>query len=289
MHEPDRRRFACRHSQNKPRRMESECMKIPVYGLKGTEKKSMTAVKAFSRPVRTDLIKRAVQAERAAMRQPYGTDPEAGKKTSAHYHGRRGIRHSMMNREMARMKRIHGTGFLNMRARFVPQAVKGRKAHPPKADKAWNRKLNKKERIAALLSAASATFRRDWVEKRGYNLQYVKHIPIVIEDGLQEVTVIKDFRQILDNLGLMDEVNRLGSKKVRSGKGTMRGRRYKKRRGMLFIVSEDKGFVRAARNFPGIEVCEVGNLGVEMLAPGADPGRLCIWTESAVNKMEELA
>ena len=29
--------------------------------------------------------------------------------------------------------------------------------------------------------------------------------------------------------------------------------------------------------------------GVDMLAPGAEPGRLCIWTEGALRKMEELS
>jgi large subunit ribosomal protein L4e len=264
-------------------------MKVKVYNLKGSEKSSFTAGSGFSKPVRTDLIKKAVQSEQAAIRQPYGTDPRAGMKTSAHYHGRRGIRHSMMNREMARMKRIHNSGFLSMRARFVPQAVKGRRAHPPKAEKIWDKKLNKKERIAALFSAASATFSKEWVEKRGYDLQYVKSIPIVVEDKLAEVTVIKDFKQILDNLGLLEELGRLGDKKIRSGRGTMRGRRFKKKRGMLFIVNEDKGLVKAVRNIPGLEVVEADNLFVEMLAPGADPGRLCVWTEGAVRKLEELA
>lgn len=264
-------------------------MKVPVYGLNGTQKKIISLDKAFSKPVREDLIRRAVKSEQASMRQPYGTDPEAGKKTSAVYRGRRGIRHAMMNREMARMKRITSTRTLYMRARFVPQAVKGRKAHPPKPEKVWDRKINKKERIAALLSAASATTQREWVEKRGHDIQYVKHIPLVVEDRLQEINVIKDFRQVIDNIGLAEELKRLEAKKVRSGKGTMRGRRYKKKRGMLFIVGEDKGFSRVARNFPGVEVAEARNLGVEMLAPGTHPGRLCVWTESAVKSMEELA
>jgi large subunit ribosomal protein L4e len=264
-------------------------MKIPVYSLKGTQKGSISLDQAFSKPVRPDLIRKAVRSEQAAKRQAYGTDPEAGKRTSAHYHGRRGIRHSMMNREMARMKRIHGSGYLNMRARFVPQAVKGRKAHPPKAEKVWTRKVNKKERIAALISATAATLDRECIQKRGFSkIEQVKHIPLVVEDKLQEVAVLKDTRQVLDNLGLLEELDRLSGRKVRSGRGTMRGRRLKKKRGMLMIINEDKGLVKAARNMEGLEICEVGNLGVEALAPGAEPGRLCIWTEGALKKLEEL-
>src|SRR3990172_1377076 len=125
-------------------------MKVPVYSLKGEVKESKDFHKAFSEPVRTDLISRAVAVERSGSRQPYGTDPLAGKRTSAHYHGRRKVRHSMMNREMSRMARIHGTGFMHMTARFVPQATKGRKAHPPKGEKVWTLEMNKKERMKAL-------------------------------------------------------------------------------------------------------------------------------------------
>jgi large subunit ribosomal protein L4e len=264
-------------------------MKVTVYSLKGTKKAEITVERVLSNPVRTDLIKRAVHTEQDAKRQPYGTDPAAGMRSSAHYHGRRGIKHSMMNREMARMKRIHGSGYLHMRARIVPQATKGRKAHPPKAEKVWTRKINKKERMAALISAVSATFNKDWVSKRGYDLRYVKGVPLVVENNLQEVNVIKDFKQVLENLGLLEIVDNLGARKTRSGKGTMRGRKYKKKRGMLFVVNEDRGLSRAARNMPGIEVCEAANLSVEMLAPGAEPGRLCVWTEGAIKKMEELA
>jgi large subunit ribosomal protein L4e len=260
-------------------------MKIPVYGLKGTQRGSI----AVAKPVRPDLIMRAVQAEQASTRQPYGSDPKAGKKTSAHYHGRRGVRHAMMNREMARMKRITSPGFLYMRARYVPQAVKGRKAHPPKGEKNWFRKINKKERLAALFSAASATSNKEWIERRGHTIQHVKHIPLVVEDRLEEISILKDFKQVMENLGLLEEMNKLGKKKIRSGRGTMRGRKFKKKRGMLFIITEDKGIVKAVRNLLGLEVCEVGNLDVEMLAPGASPGRLCIWTEGAVKNMEELA
>jgi large subunit ribosomal protein L4e len=264
-------------------------MKIPVYDLKGTQKGSLTLAKALTRPVRPDLIKRAVLAEQAFLRQAQGTDPEAGKKTSAHYHGRRGIRNSMMNREMARMKRIHSSGHLYMRARFVPQAIKGRKAHPPKTERDWTMKVNKKERRAAMLTAAAATLDNSWVQKRGHRLEGIRHIPLVVDDKIQSVNAIKDVRQILDNLGLLDELARYGEKRVRSGKGTMRGRKFRLKRGMLFIISEDRGFVTASRNFPGLAICEVADLDVETLAPGAEPGRLCIWTEGAVKKVEELA
>ncbi len=121
-------------------------MQTSIYDIKGKVKGKITIPKIFSVAVRKDLIEKAVLAERSRKRQPYGSDPLAGKRTSAHYHGRRSIRWSMMNREMARTKRIHNQGGLNYTARFVPQATKGRKAHPPKAEKKWKLKINKKSK-----------------------------------------------------------------------------------------------------------------------------------------------
>ncbi len=263
-------------------------MKIPVYSLKGEVKKNVDIARVFSETVREDLIRRAVSAEQAAKRQPYGVDPLAGKRTSAHYHGRRGIRHSMMNREMARMKRIHHPGFLYMTARFVPQAVKGRKAHPPKAEKIWKKKINKKERLKALFSALSATIKKDLVLSRGHKIKSIKHLPLVLEDKFQEIKRVKKVREVLEKFGFSEELERIKEKKVRAGKGKNRGRKHKKKRGPLIIISEDKGIFRAARNIPGIEVTEVENLTVEKLAPGSKPGRLCIWTESALTKLENI-
>jgi large subunit ribosomal protein L4e len=264
-------------------------MKVPVHRLGGGVKGQASVARVFSERVRPDLIKRAVLAEHANSRQPYGADTLAGKRTSAHYHGRRGIRHSMMNREIARMKRIHNQGFLNLTARFVSQAVKGRKAHPPKAEKNWAQKINKKERKKALLSAIAASSDKDLVAARGHKLGGVKHVPLVVEDKLQELGKLKDVKKALVSLGLEGELERSKEKKVRAGKGKMRSRRYAKKKGPLFIIKEDKGIVRAGRNLPGVDIVEAKNLTVDLLAPGITPGRLCVWTESALKEMDKYA
>jgi large subunit ribosomal protein L4e len=262
-------------------------MKVPVYTLKGEVKKSMDFARAFSEPVRIDLISRAVLAEQSNNRQPYATDPFAGKRTSAHYHGRRKVRHSMMNREMARMARIHGTGYLSMTARFVPQAVKGRKAHPPVIGKVWKKGLNKKEHVKAIFSAVSATASRDYVFSRGHKAEGVKHIPLIIESDVEHVKGIKEITEALNVLGLGKEIERAKGKKVRSGKGTQRGRRYKRRKSVLIVVSDYRGVEKAARNIPGVDVIRVNDLRVEHLAPGGMPGRLTLWTEGAIEHFEK--
>lgn len=256
-----------------------------IYSVNGATKGRIALLPAFSKPVRKDIIKKAVLSERNAQRNPYGPNKLAGMRTSAHYHGRRGTRYSMMNREMARMKRIHGGGFLSFTARFVPQAVKGRKAHPPKPEKKWEQKINKKERQAALLSAISASCKMEIVEKRGHKIGDVKELPIIVESKIEEMKKAKQVRVLLEKLGLKPELERCKEKKVRAGKGKRRGRKYKKKKGPLIIVKEDKGIVKAGRNIPGVDVVLVRNLQVQDLAPGGHPGRICIWSEGAFEKI----
>jgi large subunit ribosomal protein L4e len=262
-------------------------MKVPVYTLKGQPKGTVEIAKAFSAPVRKDVIKRAVAAERAAARQAYGADPVAGHRSSAHYHGKRHYRHTMMNREMARMKRIHGSGFLHFTARVVPQARKGRKAHPPKAEKIWDKKVNKKEMALAMLSAVSASADKEMLAARGHILNGAKSIPLVLEDSVQGLKRTKETAELLKALGLEDEMVRVSEKKIRQGKGKARGRKYRTRTGPLFIVKEDNGLVRASMNLPGVDSATVTGLSVEMLAPGGQPGRLCIWSKSALEEFEK--
>jgi large subunit ribosomal protein L4e len=278
-------------------------MKINVYTLTGKEKGEVALARPFSRPVRTDLIKRAVLAERSEKRQAYGSNPIAGMRTSAHYHGKRHYRYTMMNREMARMKRIHGrVGFLAMTARIVPQATKGRKAHPPKAvpqatkgrkahppkaGKVWKEKINKKEWLAALYSAIAASADKDISKSRGHIVHGTKHFPIVVDDGLQELKKSSDVRKVLEELGLEKELARVKPKRARAGKGKMRGRRTIQKKGPVIIIAEDKGIIKAARNLAGVEATTLADLNVETLAPGTHPGRLAIWTKSAVEALEK--
>jgi large subunit ribosomal protein L4e len=53
-------------------------------------------------------------------------------------------------------------------------------------------------------------------------------------------------------------------------------------------VSKDNGIGYAARNLPGVEICSVAGLNAELLAPGAHPGRLVIWSESAFEEIDEV-
>jgi large subunit ribosomal protein L4e len=263
-------------------------MKADVLDLQGKKKEQVSLPKVFSEPVRADLIKRAVISAQSNERQPYGPNWMSGKKTSAHYHGYRRHRYTMMNREMARMPRLHGktVPFLNFRAKFVPHAMGGRAAHAPLPEKVWEQKINDKERQKAVRSAIAATAVRDLVEARGHRIG-VLSVPIIVEDVFQNLKKTKDVASFLTSIGLDEEMERTSEKKVRAGRGKMRGRKYIKKVGPLFVIADDKGIGKAARNIPGVNVCRVGNLSAEYLAPGTKPGRLTIFTKSALEKLGE--
>jgi large subunit ribosomal protein L4e len=58
--------------------------------------------------------------------------------------------------------------------------------------------------------------------------------------------------------------------------------------GPLLVVAENRGIVEAAENIPGVDVVIVKNLNAELLAPGTHLGRLTVWTNSAIGKLNEL-
>ena len=193
----------------------------------------------------------------------------------------------MMNREMARMKRSHGgSSGQEMRARFHPGAVSGRRAHPPMVEKVLDLKINQKEKIVALKSALAATCDYELVSKRHKISKMV--LPIIISDDIQKINKTKDLEKLLDSLKLTADLERASVLKVRPGKGKMRGRRYKKKKSLLLVVSNHSSIMKAAENLPGVDICNVSNINVEMLAPGAHAGRLTIFDESSIKKIGEI-
>jgi len=260
-------------------------MKADVFDLSGKVVGKVDLPKVFSEAVRQDVIRRAVIAT-ASIRQPYGTDPMAGKRSSAHYHGYRRHRWTMMNKEMARMPRIHGKVSPNLmwKARIVPQAKGGRQAHPPKVEKVWQESINKKERKLATRSAIAATAVRDLVVNRGHRIDNIKQLPIVVLDNMQEMKKSKELVSFLTAIGLEQELKKLKERKIRAGRGKARGRKYKRKVGPLLVITEDKGIGKAAKNL-NINVCRAENLSAAYLAPGGMPGRLAIYTQSALKKI----
>ena len=60
---------------------------------------------------------------------------------------------------------------------------------------------------------------------------------------------------------------------------------FKIKKGPLMIVSKDCKLSKAMNNLVGVDVCLVKNINAELLAPGANLGRLTIWSEGAIEKI----
>ncbi|MEA2004270.1 MAG: 50S ribosomal protein L4 [archaeon] len=263
-------------------------MKSSIISIDGKKGAEITLPPQFSEIYRPDIIKRAVLVMQNNSRQPYGADVRAGLNTSAKHSARRSIYGTLANRGIARMKRIRvGTGGLSGTGRVAPHAIKGRKAHPPKVEKDYSQKINDSERKLALRSAISATGSRDLVLARGHRADGITFFPIICDDKIESIKNTKDALLALAAFGLSGDIERSSEKKVRAGKGTMRGRKYRVKKGPLVVIGENKGLDGAVSNITGVDVIEAKNLNAEMLAPGTHAGRLTVWTKSAIEVLEK--
>ncbi|MFB0560499.1 MAG: 50S ribosomal protein L4 [Candidatus Lokiarchaeia archaeon] len=256
--------------------------KVNIYGLNGEQLRPINLPEVFDTPYRPDLIKRAVLSSRAARIQPYGVNKNAGKRTTAESRG--------PGLGIARVPRVKGSRYsAAMRGAMAPMTVGGRRAHPPKPEKKYAEKINKKERRIAIRSAIAATAKQELVKGRGHIIENLPELPLIVADEFQSLNATQETREFFIKLGVWADILRAKrGKKIRSGKGKMRGRKYKKPKSILVVINEDQGVVKASRNHPGLDIVNVRNLNAELLAPGTNPGRLTIWTESAVAQLENL-
>lgn len=252
------------------------------------EKGDIKLPKQFEEDIRPDLIKRAVLAIQTNNKIRYGADPEAGKRASANLSKRRRKYRGMYGRGISRTPRKvltrRGTQMYQVGA-FAPNTVGGRAAHAPKASKSWEQKINKKENRKAIRSALAASVDVEMIKERGHKVP--EKFPFIIEDGFESMNKTLDIKNALKSLGFEEEIKRADKKTVRAGKGKSRGRKYKKIKSLLFVTSKPCELEKAARNLSGVDVVEIKNVNTEMLAPGAVPGRLVLFTESAVKSLGE--
>ncbi len=261
-------------------------MKIPLLDSSGKKLKELEVPYQFEEPVRIDIIKKVFFVYQDNNRQPYGTSPMAGNKHSVYLSKRRRAYRSVYGYGISRTPRK----ILSRRGRrlywvgaMAPNTVGGRRAHPPKSEKNYDKSIPIKEKRKALRSAIAATLKKELVESRGHKLP--GNYPFAVHDKFCKLSKTKQVVETLERLDFKEELDRTKEKKIRAGKGKMRGRRYKTKRGLLIVVSENCPLMEAAKNIPGVEVSLVRSLNAELLAPGGVPGRLTLWTEGAVKIM----
>ena len=257
-------------------------MKVNVYSIEGKKKGKINLPKAFDTEVRTDLIRNAVTRARANRRQPYGPGARAGMHHSVEQWGK--------GRGVSRVMRVKG----ERRGAQSPGTVGGRKAHPPKPEKDWSQKMNRKEKHMARMSALSATAVKEMVEARGHQFDEELTLPIVMEEDFErlpeeiEEGYAKEMIDVLESLGIYDDVERSRQgHHQRAGHGKMRGRRFRTPKSILVVVEDVEAMRPFFRNLPGVEIVTPSRMSTERLAPGGDPGRLTIISMQALEQMME--
>jgi large subunit ribosomal protein L4e len=247
---------------------------VNVYNKEGKASGTVELPVVFTTAIRPDLIRKAVNVAQANRRQRYGAMPVAGERASVIWPGK--------GRGMARTPRQVQGGA----ARFVPNAYKGRRAHPPESRHFWNEKINSKERHLAIASALAATSRREMVSGRGHRLDEKTVLPVVVSDDFLGARKTADLAEALGKIGLAGDLERAKSGvHVRAGMGKLRGRRYRTPKSVLIVTADGKA--PGAGNLAGVDVVAARNLSAEHLAPGGDAGRLTVYTQGALKAIQE--
>lgn len=247
--------------------------KVNVYDLNGTSKEQIELPENFNTPFRPDLIKKSFNVLRSNKRQPYGADKMAGCKHATASIGK--------GRGASRVPRLTQGN----RAALAPCVVGGRRAHPPKQERDWSEKINKKEKQMAKNSALAATADKKIVSKRGHKFNDKITLPVIIDDKFEKINKTKDVIEALDKIGVYEDVLRAtNGRHIRAGKGKMRGRKYRTPKSILIVSTKDD-ICRSAKNLLGVDIVKPKDINIEHLAPGGDPGRLTIFTKSAIKEL----
>jgi len=261
-------------------------MKAKILTPNGKEKSTIDLPAVFSAPIREDIVAKVLEAKKSA--QPYAPALNAGKQHSAKGQlvHRRHVWKSQYGRGISRVARKiltrRGSQF-NWIGAFAPNTRGGMRAHPPRVTSIINtKKINKKEMQIAFSSAISATASKKEIERRYARInKFDKDVPLIVDSkftSLKAKDILSNLKKILGEklfeIGMKD-------KKIRRGKGKLRGRKYKRSAGGLLVIGKDE---KLKTNL--IDVKNIKNLGIEDLAKGG-LGRLTIYTEQAIKDLKE--
>jgi large subunit ribosomal protein L4e len=237
----------------------------------------------FSAPLRHDIVTFVHDNLSRNTRQAHGINFFSGMKTASLSWG--------TGRAVARIPRMRGSGtHRSGQGANGNMCRAGRMAHPLRTWRRWHRKVNLKQRRHALAAAIAATAVAPLVIARGHRVMSVPQLPLIFSDDINNVSKAKEACKIFKDFKVAEDILRVkNAKKIRAGKGKLRNRRFKNRRGPL-VIGDDKStnLARAVRNIPGVDYLNVNRLNIRHLAPGGHLGRFCIWTESAIKRLNDL-
>lgn len=261
---------------------------MKIMNIDGKEQGNIDLPQQFKEEVRADLIKRAVEVIHSNNRQPYGAKPRAGKRNSVNISKQRHDYKTCYGHGISRSPRkimSRNGNQMNWVGAFAPNTVGGRRAHPPKSNKIVSKSINDKERKKAIRSALAACIDKDVVKCRGHIVP--NNYPFIVSDNFGSLAKTKEVKNVLETLGLKDELIRVECSKVRAGRGKLRGRKHKSKKGPLIVVGKECKLMKSARNIPGIEIALIKNINCSLLAPGTAIGRLTLFTEDSIKELKD--
>ncbi|KZV79811.1 putative RPL4A-ribosomal protein L4-A [Exidia glandulosa HHB12029] len=255
---------------------------VHVQAISGESTSSLPLPAVLSAPIRLDVVQQVHKSIAKNRRQPYAVSEKAGHQTSAESWG--------TGRAVARIPRVGGGGtHRSGQAAFGNMCRGGRMFAPTKTWRKWHVKVSQGQRRYAIVSALAASALPSLVLARGHRIEQVPEVPFVVSSAIEKITKTREAAAALKTLGAYADVEKAAkSRKLRAGKGKMRNRRHRQRRGPLVVYAEDAGISKAFRNLPGVETASVDSLNLLQLAPGGHIGRFIIWTESAFAKLDSI-
>jgi len=255
---------------------------VSVFSLEGAKTGETTLPEVMTAPMRPDIVQFVHTNMNKNHRQAYSVSPWAGKRATASSWG--------TGRAVARIPRVGGGGTSRSgQGAYGNMCRGGRMFAPTKTWRRWHRKINVSQKRYAVASALAASAVPALVMARGHKIDDVPEIPLVLDTSLESAKKTSAAKDILAAVGALADVEKAAeSKKIRAGKGKARDRKYVLRRGPLVIYKTNDGVEQAFRNLPGVELCCVDRLNLLQLAPGGHMGRFCVWSQAALDALNEI-
>lgn len=240
-----------------------------VYDLNGKAVRDVDSPRQFASEVKPELIKRAVLAESSYNLQPKGHFVLAGMQTTARYYGAMNEYRSGRHMGVAIRPKEKLGGGRQGKVRRIPSAVTGKRAHPHKVGKIIRENMNRQEYQRALGSCIAAS----------------RDVSSVFDDSIESVKRTKEIVKAFAAAKLDEALSYGRRKRVKKGlRRNVTRRHYRK--SVLLVLNNDSGAIKAARNLPGVDAVTLKQLTASAFAPGGNPGRKVVYSESALKNLD---
>merc|ERR550537_1191568 len=257
----------------------------PVVTVQNDAKSQVELPAVFLAPLRPDIVRYIHRLIALNSRIPHAPKRGAGFGTAAESWG--------TGRAVARIPRVPGGGTHRAgQGAFGNMCRGGPMSHPIMLYRRWGRKVPKREKRNAVCSSIAAACIPALVMAHGHKIDQVPEVPLVVTDNVMEKSKTREVKEMLRKLGCAEKLEKVNkSIKQRAGKGKLRNRRWRRKKGVLIVYHSDgppPPLLKGARNLQGCEVQNAARLNLLDIAPGGIMGRFIIWTEGAFNHLKTM-